>query len=156
MWGPDACFDADGARKNAVLFGDTKVLQSSPGEHPTSVSSHLQLYIYCINVCYIYIFNYILFFHWVCSYTTARWASQRSCTTGGSAAWWEGQLAVAPKRLRSTASEPTVALHRSAHVVHAGHVTVCTSARVVAVALTGHQGKRPIIYSVRVCILIIN
>ena len=75
LWGADAQPDVDGAHKNAVLFGDTKVLQSSPGEHPTSVSSapHLQLYIYCINVCYIYIFNYILFFHWVCPYTTARY-----------------------------------------------------------------------------------
>ena len=32
LWGADARLDVDGAHKNAVLFGDTKVLQSSPGE----------------------------------------------------------------------------------------------------------------------------
>ena len=32
LWEADACFDADGAHENAVLFGNTKVLQSSPGE----------------------------------------------------------------------------------------------------------------------------
>ena len=30
--GADACLDADGAHKNAALIGNTKVLQSSPGE----------------------------------------------------------------------------------------------------------------------------
>ena len=29
LWWADACLDADGAHKYAVLFGDTKVLQSS-------------------------------------------------------------------------------------------------------------------------------
>ena len=31
-WQADACLDVDRAHKNAVLFGNTKVLQSSPGE----------------------------------------------------------------------------------------------------------------------------
>ena len=32
LWEADARLDVDGAHKNAVLFGGTKVLQSSPGE----------------------------------------------------------------------------------------------------------------------------
>ena len=32
LWEADACLDVDGAHKTAVLFGGTKVLQSSPGE----------------------------------------------------------------------------------------------------------------------------
>ena len=31
-WEADACLDVDGAHKTVVLFGGTKVLQSSPGE----------------------------------------------------------------------------------------------------------------------------
>ena len=33
LWGTVACLDVDGVHKNIVLFGETKVLQSSPGEH---------------------------------------------------------------------------------------------------------------------------
>ena len=32
LWGADARPDVDGAHKNAVLFGNTKVLQSSSGK----------------------------------------------------------------------------------------------------------------------------
>ena len=62
--GADACVGADGAHKNAVLFGDTKVLQSSPGEHPTSarrLSVFNDKFIVLIYVIYIYIQLYFIF-----------------------------------------------------------------------------------------------
>ena len=51
-----------------------------PGRAPDLSSSalHLQLYIYCINVCYIYIFNYILFFHWSARTQSLARRSQRT------------------------------------------------------------------------------
>ena len=61
--GADACFDADGARSVAVLFGDTKVLQSSPGEHLTSVSSAPVFNdIFVVLIYVIYIYSIIFYF----------------------------------------------------------------------------------------------
>ena len=60
-----ARLDADGAHKNAALFGDTKVLQSSPeSTRPQSrrLTVFNDIFIVLIYVIYIYIFNYILFF----------------------------------------------------------------------------------------------
>ena len=57
----------------------------------------------------IYIYSIIFyFFNSVPVYNRKAGPAHRSAT-GGSAARWEGQPAVAPKRPRCTASEPTVA-----------------------------------------------
>ena len=48
--------DADGAHKNAVLFGDTKDLQSSPGEHRPQYRRLLLFYDVFIVLIYIYIY----------------------------------------------------------------------------------------------------
>ena len=65
LWGAVACLDVDGAHKNVVLFGETKVLQSSPGEHPTSahrLSVFNDTFIVLIYVIYIYIYSIIFYF----------------------------------------------------------------------------------------------
>ena len=70
--GADACFDADGARSVAVLFGDTKVLQSSPGEHPSS-SRLFSVFndVFIVLIYIIYVFSIIFyFFTLVCPYMT--------------------------------------------------------------------------------------
>ena len=53
--GAGARLDADGAHKNAALFGDTKVLQSSPGERPRTVFN--DVFILLIYIIYMYIFQ---------------------------------------------------------------------------------------------------
>ena len=72
----------------------------------------------------IYIYSIIFYFFTGCARTQplATRRGQRTVALALRERRAEGQLAVAPKRPRSTASEPTVALHRSARVVHAGHV----------------------------------
>ena len=73
LWGAVACLDVDGAHKNVVLFGETKVLQSSPGEHPTSARRlpvFNDIFIVLIYVLYIYIQLYFIFS--MVPYTTAR------------------------------------------------------------------------------------
>ena len=59
--GADACFDADGAHKNAVLFGDTKVLQSSP--ESTRPQSRRLTVLNDVFIVLIFFFNFIQFFH---------------------------------------------------------------------------------------------
>ena len=74
MWGPDACFDADGARKNAVLFGDTKVLQSSP-ESTRPQSRRLTVFndVFILLIYILYIVSIIFyFFTLVCPNMTDR------------------------------------------------------------------------------------
>ena len=64
LWGAVACLDVDGAHKNVVLFGETKVLQSSPGEHPTSarrLSVFNDIFIVLIYVIDIYIYSIIFY-----------------------------------------------------------------------------------------------
>ena len=86
-------------------------------------------YIFIVLMYVIYIYSIIFYFFTGCACTQppAR-RGQRTVAlvhygrerraVGGSAR----HSAQVPKRPRSTASEPTVALHRSARVVHAGHV----------------------------------
>ena len=64
LWGAVACLVVDGAHKNVVLFGETKVLQSSPGEHPTSarrLSVFNDIFIVLIYVIDIYIYSIIFY-----------------------------------------------------------------------------------------------
>ena len=45
LWWADACLDANRAHKYAALFGDTKVLQLSPGERPRPQSLSSTMYL---------------------------------------------------------------------------------------------------------------
>ena len=92
LWEADARLDVDGAHKNTVLFGDTKDLQSSPGEHRPQYRQLLLFYdvfIVLIYIIYIYIQLYFIF-SLVCPYATASKAepahrSARALREGGSA-----------------------------------------------------------------------
>ena len=72
---------------------------------------------------YIYIYSIIFyFFNSVPVYNRKAGPAHRSARALREGAPRGGRVAVAPKRPRSTASEPTVALHRSARVVRAVNV----------------------------------
>ena len=90
LWGAVACLDVNGAHKNVVLFGETKVLQSSPGEHPTSARRlpvFNDIFIVLIYVLYIYIQLYFIFS--MVPYTTAR-RGQRTVGVASARALREG------------------------------------------------------------------
>ena len=111
----DACFGADGAHKNAALFGDTKVLQSSPGERPRTVFN--DVFILLIYIIYMYIFQ--LYFVFV----TVVPVHDRS----------QGQPTVALVHYGRERRAVGGSAHRSAHQDKRAH----RSARLVAVALNG-------------------
>ena len=68
--GTDACFDADGAHKNAALFDDTKVLQSSPESTcPQSGWLSISNDVFIVLIYILYILTIIFYFvHW-CAHT---------------------------------------------------------------------------------------
>ena len=70
LWGADARLDVDGAHKNAVLFGDTKVLQSSPESTcPQSRRLSVSNDVFIVLIYILYILTIIFYFvHW-CAHT---------------------------------------------------------------------------------------
>ena len=120
LWGADARPDVDGAHKNAVLFGDTKVLQSSPGEYPSSVSSSLRLQRCNILIIfiYIYIYNISIIFYLFCWCARTQPLARRSQPTVALVHYGrEGQPTVAP-----TLHGKRACAHRSARVARVLHV----------------------------------
>ena len=98
--------------------------------------------VFIVLILYIYIYFQLYFiFSLVCPYATA------------------SKVEPAPRSARALRERRAAggSAHRSAHTRAHRSACMCpTSACVIAVALTGRRGKRPVIYSARVRILIIN